>query len=122
MSGVSLWVARMQWHCWHVMDGRHAASCACAPHSACCCSMHRATKSFCSQEDGTEESDRLLAAGADRVVDEDSEHVAGAALAVDEEDDVAIAHTATGRHTNATDEVWLNSELTFGQIPQNSNR
>ena len=68
-------------------------------------------KSCCLQEDGTEETDRMLAAGADRVVDKDSEHAAGAALAVDEEDGVASARTATGRHTNATKEVCLFLQL-----------
>jgi hypothetical protein len=68
-------------------------------------------RSCCLQEDGSEEADRLLTAGADRVVDEDGEHAAGAALAVDEEDDVATARTATGRHTNATEEVCLNLEV-----------
>lgn len=63
------------------------------------------------QEDGTEETDRLLAAGADRVVDEDGEHASGAALAVDEEDDGAIARTATGRRADAAEEVCLFLEL-----------
>ena len=66
--------------------------------------------SFCAQEDGTEETDGLLAAGADRVVDTDSGQAAGAALAVDEETDAATARTATGGLTDANEEVCLKSE------------
>jgi hypothetical protein len=67
--------------------------------------------SCCLQEDGTEETDRLLAAGADRVVDEDGRHAAGAALVVDEEEDVATARTAIGRRADAAEEVCLFLEL-----------
>lgn len=52
--------------------------------------------SCCLLQDGTEESDRLVGAGADRVGGEDSGDARVGALAVDEEDDAAEAATAAG--------------------------
>lgn len=60
-----------------------------------------------SSQDGTEESDRLVAAGVDRVVDEGSEHAADAALTVDEADDVTGAGAAAGRATDAGEQVLV---------------
>lgn len=58
-------------------------------------------------QDGTEESDRLVAAGADGAEEAGSENAADAALAADLEEDAASARPAADKLRNAAEQVRM---------------